>query len=108
MREGRAWVGPNAAIDLVWVPEPITEGVQVVDGHNAQREPAQLFLPRHPMRNATHFDRCEDWFADDSVLQQRLAGADGVVESHILVDYQLNAGRLATFHRFDRFPVIHA
>src|SRR6185503_3402348 len=52
--ELRAGVSPDTAIDAFRIAEPIAERVEVMDRHDAEREPAKVFVPIHPVRNATH------------------------------------------------------
>ena len=108
MRELRARVSADAAIDAFGIAEPIAEGVEVMDRHDAQREPAEFLVPIHPMRNAAHVDRGEDWFPDGAVFQQGPGRADRLVVTHVLVYSQDNTGPLAVRDGLDRFAVIHS
>ena len=44
--------------------------------------------PGHPVRNRPHLDRRQHRLAEQLAIEQRLARADRVVVSHILIDLQ--------------------
>ena len=70
MRELRARVGAYAAIDACGIAKPIAESVEVMNRHNAQREPAEFLVPVHPMRNAAHVDCGEDRLTHGTLLEE--------------------------------------
>ena len=38
-----ARIGAGATVDALWIAEPISEGVDVMDGHDAQGDPSLVF-----------------------------------------------------------------
>ena len=106
MRELGARIGPHGAVDALGIAEPVAEGVHVMNGHDAQGDPALALLPRHPVRDAAHVDGGEDWFANGAVGQQGFAGSDGLVVAHVLVHGQHDAGLFTGFDCLDCLGVI--
>src|SRR5437879_2131357 len=54
VRELRARVGADTAIDSFRIAKPMAERVEMMDRHDAKREPAEGLVPVHPVWNATH------------------------------------------------------
>ena len=80
----------------------------MVDAHDAERDPAQPLLPRHPVRNRPHVDRRENRLTQITTVKQRTARADRLVVAHILIHGQRDAGILTKPNDLDGFRVIHA
>src|SRR5262245_60006571 len=49
-------IGADAAKNFLRLAKPITEGIEVMDGHDPEGEPAEALVPVHPMGDAAHFD----------------------------------------------------
>jgi hypothetical protein len=58
-----AWIRSYTAKNSNRITKPITEAIQMMDGHDTQRYPAKVCLPGHPMWNASHVDIGDDWGA---------------------------------------------
>ncbi|TMQ01243.1 MAG: hypothetical protein E6L09_04205 [Verrucomicrobia bacterium] len=68
VREFGARVSADAAIDSFGLAEPIAEGIEVVNRHDAQGEPAQFLMPIRPVRNAAHINRGENGLANRAII----------------------------------------
>src|SRR5205085_742574 len=66
----------KTTIDLLRVAKPISKRIEMMDRHDSERHPTQLRLPGHPMRNAPHLNRGQNWFPQSAVFQERFPGAD--------------------------------
>ena len=58
--------------------------------------------------DAAHVDGGENGIADGTVLEQRFAGAHGLVVAHVLVHGFVHAGSFAGFDRLNGFGVVCA
>ena len=103
-----ARVGTEAAEDAFGIAEPVAHGVEVMDGHDAEGDPAEVGLPGHPVRDGAHVDGGEDGFAEMILVEERFGGADGLVEAHVLIYGENDAGAFAGFDGLEGFGVIHA
>src|ERR1041384_3466833 len=60
------------------------------------------------MWNAAHLDRRQHRLANGSVAQKTFRRADRLVEAHVLVDGQRNAGVIAELYGFASFAIVYA
>lgn len=60
----------------------------MMNAHDSQCDPALAFLPWHPVRDGAHFDCGEHGCAECLLAEQGMAGADGLIEAHVLIDGQ--------------------
>lgn len=65
-----AGVGADGGVDACGVAEPVAEGVDVVDGHDAEGDPAEAFLPGHPVGDGAHVDGGEDGVAEGVLVEE--------------------------------------
>ena len=102
----RVW--SNAGVDSQRISQPVPQSIQMMNAHDSQGDPALAFLPWHPVGDGSHFDCGEHGCTECLLTEECMAGADGLIESHVLIDSQQYVVLFAESDEFSGFATAGA